>query len=420
MFEENSRCLSEEEWQIIHGDKEFPKEYKEFWDSIPSEQLQEFLPTDERKKKLKKFYDVHPDPVTENEIENMFDWESKREEMLRRINQLHQPIGIMQQKMTPYETWKITYTGVMKRAETLKKKAKLLESKDPNEITEEEIIDFAFEYKSLLEHLWSILDHLMFAISKEFGSTSNMTEIKMFNSKSLFEGGDKENKQHFEDTRKSSAKKIEKWLETVLGKKYGELQDFQKTKLIYMMFLANPIQFKNSDGKSNTEFLHNIKYGRNLHDLHFSRNYAAHRELILPHIGDDPILKSLKLVIPIPKVYYKDENKTLEDDNISEANISQLIYDFQYGTKSSICKKPEDSKQFESTQKWLLNESPYELFGELKTSLICELYYDNFPRFIRSKYAKDDKVMIPKVSLQFPHKDEDFYQPIITDYDLEL
>jgi hypothetical protein len=74
MFEENSRCLSEEEWQIIHGDKKFPKEYKEFWDCIPPEQLQEFLPTDERKKKLKKFYEAHPEPVTEKEIENMFDW----------------------------------------------------------------------------------------------------------------------------------------------------------------------------------------------------------------------------------------------------------------------------------------------------------------------------------------------------------
>eukprot|EP01080_Neovahlkampfia_damariscottae_P001678 gene1678-447_t len=69
MFEETSRCLSEEEWKIIHGDEKFPKAYQEFWEKS------------------------HPEPVSENEIMNMFDFseqevvENSDQDLLKKIEQ---------------------------------------------------------------------------------------------------------------------------------------------------------------------------------------------------------------------------------------------------------------------------------------------------------------------------------------------
>jgi hypothetical protein len=71
MFEEKTRCLSKEEWKIIHGDKNYPEEYQKFWDSIPVDQKNKILPTQKQLNEMKTIYET--EPITQDELGDMFD-----------------------------------------------------------------------------------------------------------------------------------------------------------------------------------------------------------------------------------------------------------------------------------------------------------------------------------------------------------
>jgi hypothetical protein len=79
-------------------------------------------------------------------------------------------------------------------------------------------------------------------------------------------------------------------------------------------------------------------------------------------------------------------------------------------------------------ERWILEETAYDIFFPVKKILMNELHADNFPRFIRtkncldvvSKYNGNPKVMILCSILKYPLCDKDFEKPFISQIEMNF
>jgi hypothetical protein len=86
------------------------------------------------------------------------------------------------------------------------------------------------------------------------------------------------------------------------------------------------------------------------------------------------------------------------------------------------------SKQKQSLEKWVIEETPAELFYDCKRSLYSTLNHDTFKRFIRSpeffkfipKHLKNSNIAQARMSHLFSYKDEDFHKDLVTDKDFDF
>jgi hypothetical protein len=108
----------------------------------------------------------------------------------------------------------------------------------------------------------------------------------------------------------------------------------------------------------------------------------------------------------------------LKNNSEKEINIS--------GEKKDIFYK-KNSDQLESKDKWI-SKDEREIFQSLRICIENQLYHDVFPRFIRStqcmkvleKHQRDSKTLELKQIYDFPYKDSDFEQEIITNKDISF
>eukprot|EP01080_Neovahlkampfia_damariscottae_P002702 gene2702-3898_t len=114
-------------------------------------------------------------------------------------------------------------------------------------------------------------------------------------------------------------------------------------------------------------------------------------------------------------------DKFIEPGSDYEVNISAE-------TRKKIYSILEKGKYDREISKWPLEQQPYEVFSDLKKTLLSELHSDNFPRFVRSerasmilsKYTTHKDVLVLKISIQFPFSDSDFSVPYINDEELDF
>ena len=83
----------------------------------------------------------------------------------------------------------------------------------------------------------------------------------------------------------------------------------------------------------------------------------------------------------------------------------------------------------ENKENWILNESPIEILKPIIDTIFHILFYDIFPRFIRTneckkilnKYPKDNRIWVSKKSTNFPFSNSDFYKkPFISTKDINF
>jgi hypothetical protein len=79
-------------------------------------------------------------------------------------------------------------------------------------------------------------------------------------------------------------------------------------------------------------------------------------------------------------------------------------------------------------EKWILEETAYDIFFPVKKILMNELHADNFPRYVRtkncldvvSKYFGNPKVMVLSSILKYPLCDKDFEKPFISQIEMNF
>jgi hypothetical protein len=120
------------------------------------------------------------------------------------------------------------------------------------------------------------------------------------------------------------------------------------------------------------------------------------------------ILNSVKLIV----------SDFLESNSKNEVNLSGKLLKDLKGKLEIIYKQEE----------WNGDETPEEIFNPIKKSIYTSMAVDPFPRFIREpsvqeiylNYIGNDDVMIPLLSGQYVLTDKDFYEPIITEKDIQF
>lgn len=133
------------------------------------------------------------------------------------------------------------------------------------------------------------------------------------------------------------------------------------------------------------------------------------------------------------KIIMEDENKTFKEEEAlkktKELVETYLKDNSVKGLNISGKNKKEIMDEYHLSiekNKWMMSE-PYPIvFQKILKSLKDDLTIDTFPRFLRDdlclklfqKYWKDTKLFLPKVSYQYPIKNDHFKTPYITEMEL--
>eukprot|EP01080_Neovahlkampfia_damariscottae_P006404 gene6404-10411_t len=158
------------------------------------------------------------------------------------------------------------------------------------------------------------------------------------------------------------------------------------------------------------------------------------RKAFISHLKKEQNLENFEFMEEVKKL----ETIILAKEQIQK--LSELYETFiKVGAKKEINIYDNVRKKFhkklklqlskENTENWILQESPVNVLKPIINSVNHVLFYDVFPRFVRSdnchkilkKFPKDNRIWVSKKTLDFQFSNSDFYQqPFISQKDVKF